>query len=175
LQKGKSARKKGDEGEHFVAEYLKSLGFLTEIHPRTMRMVRNKSGQSFYISIDNDFHNCFDVKGERSDCMIYAQVKVELARGKANMSRAESHIDREYPHQFPYQRIQVWQVWKEWVHSPGETRHKEFRFRVQERKGFHDSKKWQFEGVFFKKGIWVDVSPEELLPVSDFEIYNFKE
>ena len=147
-------KKKGDEGETFVASVLKELGYLVEIHPRTFRMIYLQ-GKRIQVSKDNDYHNLFDIKAERYDGMIYAQVKVE--EEKVNTSTAQRLIDRDYPYEFPYQRIQTWQVWKEWVSEP--RRHKEFRFRIQERRGFLDEY-WRRTNI--RKGNWVEIGVDEL-------------
>ena len=122
----------GDEGEHFVSDYLASLNYATEIHPRTYKVLHIK-GKTIVVSKDNDYHNSFDVKAEGQSNMIYAQVKMMPSGivSSGNISAAMKKIDRDYPYDFPYQRIQVWMVWKEWVRQP--RRHKEFKFRVWER------------------------------------------
>jgi len=161
-----STRKKGDEGEKFVADYLSQLGFITEIHPRTSRPVIGKNGKPIYhngiplrISSDNDYFNVFDLYGLRNDYMIFVQVKVRTDGTKDNMSSAQKKIDLLYSYEFPYQKIQVWQLWKEW--SQEGRKHKEFKIRIQERRGFSD-KFWIADGVKIKKGIWIDIDPIEL-------------
>ena len=84
--------------------------------------------------------------------MIYIQVKVE--EEKNNVSKAQKDIDTYYPYEFPYQRIQTWQVWKEWVKPEKGRRRKEYRYRIQERKDFSDS---CWKGTEIRKGNWVDV------------------
>ena len=142
-------KQKGDEAEQFVAEKMREKYPLVEVHPRTFRLLYI-NGRQIQVSKDNDYHNLFDTKAEGHDGMIYAQVKVEDE--KANVSNAQKLIDRDYPYEFPYQRIQTWQVWKEWVKEP--RRHKEFRFRIQERQGV-THKFWGKSGI--RKGKWVDV------------------
>ena len=142
-------KQKGDEAEQFVAEKMREKYPLVEVHPRTFRLLYI-NGRQIQVSKDNDYHNLFDTKAEGHDGMIYAQVKVEDE--KANVSNAQKDIDRDYPYEFPYQKIQTWQVWKEWVKKP--RRHKEFRFRIQERQGFTD-KFWGKSEI--RKGNWVDV------------------
>ena len=126
-------REKGDSAEQFVADYLSSLGYKCEIHPRTYKVIHLKGGKSIVVSSDNDYHNSFDVKAEGPDYMIYAQVKFmpDGTVSSGHISNAKETIDKNYPYDFAYQRIQVWQVWKEWVKKP--RRHKEFGFRVWER------------------------------------------
>ena len=149
-----SKKKIGDEAEQFVAEVLREHNYLTEVHPRTFRIIY-LHGKPIQVSQDNDYHNLFDVKAEKWDHMIYAQVKFEI--DKANVSTAQKKIDKDYTYEFSYQRIQTWQVWKEWVKEP--HRHKEYRFRIQERQGFTDT---FWKGTYIVKGNWVDV---ELDPV----------
>ena len=174
----------GNEGEKFVADFLRNLGFITEIHPRSSRMIV-ANGRRIYVSLDNDYHNLFDVKAERSDCMIYAQVKFDRQGNKNHLSEAQKNTDRNYSYQFPYQRIQTWQLWKEWIKTGKGRRHKEFRFRIQERKGFTDSKTWKKDADIFPKGNWVDLNPSELVypatnsgsveSVSSFGIFETEE
>lgn len=142
-----NTRKKGDEGEKYVADLLRKHGFVVEVHPRTFRRLY-LHGKPMQISKDNDYHNLFDVKAEGAEYMIYAQVKVE--KTKSNTSSAQRLIDLIYPYEFPYQRIQTWMLRKEWTGPP---RHKEFRHTIQERHGFTD-KTWQYEGKVYKKGRW---------------------
>ncbi len=150
-----SSRKTGDDAENFVANVLRPLNFLVEVHPRTFRLIHIKEGKTIQVSQDNDYYNNFDIKAERLDFMIYAQVKFESE--KSNTSTAQRDIDKEYPHEFPYQRIQTWQVWKEWVKEP--KRHKEYRFRIQERRGFMDVKR---NGKTIKRGIWTEIDISDL-------------
>ena len=166
-----STKHLGNEGEKFVADYLSSLKYIVEIHPRTSRPVVKKDGSPVFvngrplrISADNDYHNNFDLKAERIDGMIYVQSKVEPA--KNNVSQAQKNIDHDYPHQFPYQRIQTWQLWKEWVKPEKGRRQKEFRFRIQERHGF-GSKTWKMDGETFPKGNWVEIDPSGLVLESE--------
>ncbi len=134
-KRGEGMNKKaaGDEAEHFVADYLTAYGYKCEIHPRTYKVIHLKGGKTIVVSSDNDYHNSFDVKAEGPDCMIYAQVKFmpDGTVSSGHISTAKETIDKNYPYDFTYQRIQVWQVWKEWVKVP--NRHKEFKFRVWER------------------------------------------
>lgn len=126
-------RELGDEGEHFVADYLSRRHYATEIHPRTFKVLHLPNGKTIVVSKDNDYHNSFDVKAEGQYNMIYAQVKFMPSGivSSGNISTGMKKIDKNYPYNFPYQRLQVWMVWKEWVPKP--RRHKEFRFRVWER------------------------------------------
>jgi len=144
-------RKKGDEGERFVADLLQKLGFITEIHPRTMHPVRTPEGKMLYVSRDNDYHNAFDIKAEGPGVMLYIQVKF---LGSNTHRRGEkSQIDRNYPHSFPYQRIQIWYITKEWVKRQGERRHKELKIKaVEERTGFDTI-----------HGTWSRIDPDQLL------------
>ena len=155
-------KKTGNEGEKFVADFLENLGFLVEIHPRSSRMIF-ANGHRIYVSQDNDYHNLFDVKAERSDYMIYAQVKVQTTDKKEHMSTAQKDIDHDYPYQFPYQRIQTWQLWKEWVKPEGKRKHKEFMFRIQERKGFTGNKTWKKNADVFPKGNWTEINHSGLV------------
>ncbi len=130
-----STRRTGDEGEQFVADYLRNIGFVVELHPRTFRKIHVKGGREIYISQNNDYHNAFDIKAEGIEQMIYVQVKVmpDGTVSSGHISDARDNIDRNYPYSFGYVRIQVWQVWKEWASLP--KRHKEFKFRIWERTG----------------------------------------
>lgn len=148
-----NSKERGNEGEKFVFNYLVQLGYVVEIHPRTSRPVF-LHGKTIYVSSDNDYHNNFDVKAERADGMIYAQVKVEAK--KSNISTAQKNIDHDYPYQFPYQRIQTWQLWKEWEKNEKGYRHKVFKVRIQERHGFSGSM-WKINGESFPKGIWTEI------------------
>lgn len=152
----KSRKKKGDEGEKFVFDIFVSLNFLTELHPRTFRLIF-VNGKRIQVSQDNDYHNHFDIKAERYDFMVYAQVKFETA--KTNTSTAQKLIDRDYPYEFPYQRIQTWQVWKEWVKPEKGKRHKEFRYIIQERRGFTNTV-WRNTEV--RKGKWITIDISSL-------------
>ena len=147
-------RELGDEGEHFVADYLSQRHYATEIHPRTFKVLHIK-GKTIVVSQDNDYHNSFDVKAECPYHMIYAQVKMMPSGivSSGNISAAMKKIDRDYPYNFLYQRIQVWGVWKEWVPKP--RRHKEFRFRVWERHMQADSFLW--EEIDFERTILSEV------------------
>lgn len=148
-----NSKQKGNAGEKFVAEKLKELGFLTETHPRTFRII-HVNGRQIQVSQDNDYYNLFDVKAEKQEYMIYAQVKVE--KEKIHTSTAQKDIDRLFPYEFAYQSIQTWQLWKEWVPKP--RRHTEFFFRIQERRGFTD----RFWGkTEIRKGNWVEINLEE--------------
>ena len=144
-------KQKGDEAQQFVAEKMKEKYPLVEVHPRTFRLIYI-NGKQIQVSKDNDYHNLFDTKAEGPEGMIYAQVKFEDDEEKHHLSEAQRDIDRDYPYEFSYQKIQTWQVWKEWVKEP--RRHKELRFRIQERQGFTD-KFWGKSEI--RKGNWVDV------------------
>lgn len=150
----KSKKSTGDEGEKFVFNTFVSLDFLTELHPRTFRLLF-VDGKRIQVSQDNDYHHLFDIKAERLDFMVYAQVKFETV--KMNTTTAQKLIDRDYPYEFPYQRIQTWQVWKEWVSTP--RRHKEFKFKIWERRGFLNTF-WSRTNI--KKGNWVEIEVDEL-------------
>ena len=101
-----------------------------EIHPRTYKILHLPNGKTIVVSSDNDYYNSFDVKAEGPYYMIYAQVKYMPGPTvtSGHISQAMKHIDRNYPYDFPYQRIQIWQVWRYWIKTP--RRHKEFGFRV---------------------------------------------
>lgn len=133
-----------------MADFLRKNGFVVEVHPRTFRTLY-LHGKRMQVSKDNDYHTVFDVKAEKSEFMVYAQVKIDKYGNKHNVSTAQKHIDIYFPHEFPYQRIQTWMLWKGGVAEP--RRHKEFQFIVQERHGFTD-KTWQYEGKVYKKGRW---------------------
>lgn len=122
-------RQIGDMAEKAVAEALRKQGYIVEIHPRTFRLIHIGKLKTIQISQDNDYHNCFDIKAEGEQGMIYVQVKTN----KTDISRARHKIDKLYPHDFPYQKIQVWHAVRSWVPHP--RRHKEFTFRVWERRG----------------------------------------
>ena len=134
-EREQTRKQKGDIGEQFVSSILESMGYVTEIHPRTFRQVYLKGGRKLMVSQDNDYHRSFDVKGERHDGMIYAQVKWSRsgAVSSGHISDARRKIDKHYPYFFPYQRLQVWMVWRDWVKNGNERRHKEWFFRVWER------------------------------------------
>ena len=157
--KEKSNKQKGDEGEKFVESVLQSIEYVTEIHPRTFRPVFLPNGRKIMASQDNDYHGCLDIKGERYDGMIYSQVKWNPsgAINNGNISEAKRKIDRNYPYYFPYQRLQIWLVWKEWVKRPGERRHKEFFFRVWQRGEPIEHNK---DGYHFFKWIWKEITDE---------------
>ena len=154
-------KQKGDKAEHFVAEYLANLAFVVEIHPRTFRPVRIKGGRTVMVSKDNDYHNAFDIKAEGIAGMIYAQVKYmpDGTASSGHIAGARRTIDCEYPYDFSYIRPQVWLVWETWVKPEKGRRHKEVRFRIQERHGF-GSKMWKKDGELFPKGNWVELEME---------------
>jgi hypothetical protein len=152
----KTKKRKGDEAEKFVADVLKERGYLVEIHPRTFRIIYIH-GKPIQVSKDNDYYNLFDVKAEASGHMLYAQVKFE--NEKANVSTAQKDIDRDFPYEFGYQKIQTWQVWDEWIKPEKGRKHKEFRYRIQERRGFTD-KFWR--NTERKKGNWITVDISSL-------------
>ena len=158
-KKKKSAKKKGDEGEMFVSSVLQVIRYITEIHPRTYRPVFLPNGKRIMVSQDNDFHNSFDVKGERVDGMLYAQVKWYKSGiiDGGHIAAARRTINKNYPYFFPYQKIQIWMVWKEWVKRPGERRHKEFFFRVWQR---GKPIEYNENGYHFFKWIWKEITDE---------------
>ena len=123
----------GDSGEQFVSDFLSHHKYNCEIHPRTYKILHLPNGKTIVVSSDNDYYNSFDVKAEGPYHMIYAQVKYmpSATISSGHISQAMKNIDRNYPYDFPYQKIQVWMVWKQWVKEP--RRHKEFKFRVWER------------------------------------------
>ncbi|MGP6221069.1 hypothetical protein [Caldiplasma sukawensis] len=141
-KKEQTKKQKGDLGEQFVSGILNQIGYITEIHPRTYRSVHLKGGKRILVSLDNDYHNSFDVKGEREDGMIYAQVKWFKSGtvDSGHISAARRKINKNYPYFFKYQRLQVWMVWKEWASTPGKPRHKEWNFRVWQRFGLIESR-----------------------------------
>lgn len=149
--KKKSKNKTGDEGEKFVHDKLIEMGYLSETHPRTFRLIYI-NGKRIQVSQDNDYYRLFDEKSESRKWMIYSQVKIEDS--KANTSAAQKEIDKSYPYEFPYQRILTWQLWKE-----KEGRKTEMKFRIQERKGFTE-KFWKRTDA--KKGNWVDIDIKDL-------------
>ena len=111
------------------------------------------------VSQDNDFHNSFDIKGERVDGMLYAQVKwyPTGAINGGHIAQAKKKIDMNYPHYFPYQRLQIWMVWKEWIKRPGERRHKEWNFRVWQR---YEPIERNEDGYHFFKWVWKEITDE---------------
>ena len=125
----------GDSGEQFVSDFLSHYKYNCEIHPRTYKILHLPNGKTIVVSSDNDYYNSFDVKAEGPYYMIYAQVKYMPGPTvtSGHISQAMKNIDRNYPYDFPYQKIQVWMVWKEWVKNGNERRHKEWFFRVWER------------------------------------------
>ena len=157
--KEKSAKKKGDDGEKFVFFVLKAMGYISEMHPRTFRPVFLKGGMQVMVSQDNDYHNAFDLKAERYDHMIYAQVKW-MSSGETvrnDIKEARENIEKKYPYFFPYQRLQVWMVWREWVKRANERRHKEWRFRVWQRGKPEEINE---RGIHFFKWDWKEVTEE---------------
>ena len=158
-KKEQTKKQKGDLGEQFVSSCLDKIGYITEIHPRTYRTVYLKGGKKILVSLDNDYHNSFDVKGEREDGMIYAQVKW-FTSGTVNsghISDARRKINKNYPYFFPYQRLQVWMVWKEWVSTPGQRRHKEWNFRVWQRFGMIEGR---IRGIHAFTWDWKEVTSD---------------
>lgn len=158
-EREQTRKQKGDIGEQFVSSILESMGYVTEIHPRTFRQVYLKGGRKLMVSQDNDYHRSFDVKGERHDGMIYAQVKWSKsgAVSSGHISDARRKIDKHYPYLFPYQRLQVWMVWKEWVKKDGECRHKEWKFRVWQRSGMIERR---IKGIHTFGWEWEEVTKE---------------
>ena len=157
--KEKSNKQKGDEGESFVQSILQVMKYITEIHPRTFRPVFLQNGKKIMVSQDNDFHKSFDIKAERYDGMIYSQVKW-MSSGetlRSDVKKAKDKIDRNYPYLFPYQHVQVWMVWREWVKNDGERRHKEWKFRIWERGNVIE---YNENGYHFFKWIWKEITDE---------------
>ena len=150
----------GDTAEHFVADYLSRFGYKCEIHPRTHKVLHLKGGKTIVVSQDNDYHNAFDVKAEGPDCMIYAQVKFmpDGTVSSGHISHAKRNIDKNYPYNFTYQKIQVWMVWKEWVKEP--HRHREFKVRVWERRGYDEK---VVSGIHKIVGRWEEINLNELI------------
>jgi hypothetical protein len=158
-KKEQTKKQKGDLGEQFVSSTLEKIGYITETHPRTHRVIYLKGGKQVMISQDNDYHNSFDVKAEGQECMIYAQVKW-FKSGTVNsghISDARRKINKNYPYFFPYQRLQVWMVWKEWASTPGQRRHKEWNFRVWQR---GEPIEYNENGYHFFKWIWKEITDE---------------
>ncbi len=162
-------KKSGDEAEQFVSEYLSKKTCVTEIHPRTYRPLIGKDGKSIYhngrplfISKDNDYHNSFDIKAECPKYLLYVQSKFQGVETGAiqnnNIVGAMRNIDKNFPYNFPYIRIQIWLLWKEWVKHEGERRHKEYKFRIWERTGF---KAVMINGIHKFKGEWIEMSRED--------------
>ena len=158
-KKEKSNKQKGDEGEIFVSSVLQVIRYITEIHPRTYRPVFLPNGKRIMVSQDNDFHNSFDIKGERADGMLYTQVKwyPTGAINGGHIAQAKKNIDKNYPYFFPYQKIQIWMVWKEWIKRPGERRHKEWNFRVWQR---YEPIEQNENGYHFFKWVWKEITYE---------------
>ena len=146
-----NTREKGDMAEHFVSDYFSAREYACEIHPRTYKVLHLPGNKTIVVSSDNDYHNSFDVKAEGPYHMIYAQVKYMPGAtvSSGHISQAMKNIDKNYPYDFPYQKIQVWMVWKEWVKEP--RRHKEFKFRVWERH------------LNNRSFIWEEISVNELI------------
>lgn len=135
-----NTRQIGDMGEKAVAEALAKLGYVVEIHPRTFKLIHLGPKKVIQVSQDNDYHTCFDVKAEGPSSMLYVQVKLNSEKKSNHIAEARHKIDKAYPYSFFYQRIQVWEAERIWVSQP--HRHKEFRFRVWERK---------------KAGVWTEL------------------
>ena len=150
----------GDTAEKFVADYLSMFGYKCEIHPRTYKVLHLKGGKTIVVSTDNDYHNSFDVKAEGPNDMIYAQVKFmpDGTVSSGHISHAKRNIDKNYPYNFHYQRIQVWMVWKEWVKEP--RRHREFKVRVWERTGYDEK---VVSGIHKIVGRWEEINLNELI------------
>ena len=109
--------------------------------------------------LTHSYHNSFDLKGEREDGMLYSQVKwyTSGSISGGHIADAKRTIDRNYPYYFPYQKIQIWMVWKEWVKRPGERRHKEFFFRVWQRGEPIEHNK---DGYHFFEWPWKEITDE---------------
>lgn len=167
-KKKKISRKKtGDIAEKFVFEIFIKYRFLTEIHPRTFRLIHIK-GRTIQIAQDNDYHHLFDIKAEGPLFMIYAQVKFE--EEKVNTTTAQKNIDREYPYEFPYQRLQTWQVWDEWIKPEKGRIYKIKKYEIQERHGF-TSEFWRNTNI--PKGRWEIVSIEQIInPINNTNDLN---
>ena len=92
--------------------------------------------------------------------MIYAQVKFmpDGTVSSGHISHAKRNIDKNYPYNFTYQKIQVWQVWKEWVKEP--HRHREFKVRVWERRGYDEK---VVSGIHKILGRWEEINLNELI------------
>ncbi|WMT49365.1 MAG: hypothetical protein RE472_09945 [Thermoplasmatales archaeon] len=175
--KEKSNKQKGDEGEKFAYSVMTTIRYITEIHPRTFRPVYLPNGKKIMVAQDNDYHNSFDLKGEREDGMLYSQVKWHPS-GSINgghIADAKRTIDRNYPYYFPYQKIQIWMVWKEWVKRPGERRHKEFFFRVWQR---GEPIEYNENGYHFFKWIWKEIDDgweREEVPIGETQPSKYHE
>ena len=158
-KKQQTKKQKGDLGEQFVSGVLNQIGYISEIHPRTYRTVYLKGGKKMMVSQDNDYHNSFDVKGEREDGMVYAQVKWFKSGtvDSGHISDARRKINKNYPYFFPYQRLQVWMVWKEWASTRGKRRHKEWNFRVWQRGKPEEINE---RGIHYFRWDWIEVTDE---------------
>ena len=157
--KEKSNKQKGDEGEKFAYSVMTTIRYITEIHPRTFRPVYLPNGKKIMVAQDNDYHNSFDLKGERYDGMLYSQVKW-MSSGetvRSDVKKARDKIDQNYPYYFSYQKIQVWMVWRDWVKNGNERRHKEWFLRVWERgKPIEHNE----NGYHFFEWPWKEISDE---------------
>ncbi len=157
--KEKSNKQKGDEGEKFAYSVMTTIRYITEIHPRTFRPVYLPNGKKIMVAQDNDYHNSFDLKGERYDGMLYSQVKW-MSSGetvRSDVKKARDKIDQNYPYYFSYQKIQVWMVWRDWVKNGNERRHKEWFFRVWQR---GEPIEYNENGYHFFKWIWKEITDE---------------
>ena len=155
-KKKTNKKKTGDMAEKFVSEILIEYLFLTEIHPRTFRLIHIK-GRTIQVAQDNDYHNLYDIKAEGPLFMIYAQVKFEEV--KRNITTAQKNIDKLYPYEFPYQKIQTWQVWDEWVKPQKGRMYKIKKYEIQERHGF-TSKFWRNTDI--RRGRWEVISIDQI-------------
>ena len=157
--KEKSNKQKGEEGEEFAHSVMTTIRYITEIHPRTFRPVCLPNGKKIMVAQDNDYHNSFDLKGERYDGMLYSQVKW-MSSGetvRSDVKKARDKIDQNYPYYFSYQKIQVWMVWRDWVKNGNERRHKEWFFRVWQR---GEPIEYNENGYHFFKWIWKEITDE---------------
>lgn len=69
-----SAKKKGDERENKVANFLKEQEYEVMVSPRTMRKVGNR-----YFSMRNDFFELFDICAKKELITRWIQVKSHIS------------------------------------------------------------------------------------------------
>ena len=140
----KSTKEKGTEAEKYIANMLREMGHLADVHPRTSRPIKG-----FYISQENDYFNAFDIIAFAKDSVVLAQVtdtkeadnpKIVIAGG--NVSKRMSKIDANFPVHNPHVNVILFLTQKRWVKVPGQTRHKEYFYRAWRREIVGDKTVW---------------------------------
>ena len=137
-----STKQKGSEAEKYAAAYLRKLGYIVDIHPRTSFKVGGE-GKFFYVSNENDYFNSFDIIGFSADDVVLVQVTdtKENASGLlvpgGSVAARRDKIDRNFPVHNPNVNVLVFLSQKRWVKRDGERRHKEYFHRAwrREQKG----------------------------------------